>query len=673
MHQTPKNIDNCLAVFQGGGCKAVAYVGAYEAAIQHGVIFSEVAGTSAGSIIAALIAAGATPEKMKEFLNNIDFEKIPTINIKLRFILCISCFVLFFLSTIVFDFYQFKYYLICDLSILIIFVVLLLMLLCPLCKNYGYNRMSNLERILNDELRQLIGRKEKNYIVCFKDLYKPLAIVAADISLFKEDVFTTDKHPNKSVAEAICASCAIPIYFQPYKKQHVDGGLISNSPIHLFAHHPSYHRILSFQLEEKNSSTKDNIKTFINKLISTIVEGATHIQACFGIQVKPIVIPISNISATDFDKLNSTIIDELIKTGKTITAKELESIQNEEITSLHANALNEELKSFDQLYSFIATYSCEHISEVVVSTPDSEWVWHLFPTLLKWVNDNAKINIYLGSSTKNRKTKKCDEDTRQKLLDSLGCKVTRLDTLDANAFFIKANNKWRGAIYKEKFNQDEQFYVFDIGCYYDHTIDSTAMSAWIRKLRENDINIESVFCGNIKLRKTHEDNIINPIRSNCSMYHTADFHYEAINYNDIERFLFLTDKVRLYKYRQIHFLFSLYQNSNISNFGAAEIYMPSNTCTIIGPIIIEKQDGQEYVIEGHTRLLYAYQNKISEIQVLYVSMGTSTIPIKEGFIPRKIQQLVISDNKPHTRNNNPEFRHIEAALRKSRDLMPEQI
>lgn len=52
----------CRGVFEGGGCRGAGHVGAYEAAIKCGVNFSEVAGTSAGSIIAVLIGAGADPK-----------------------------------------------------------------------------------------------------------------------------------------------------------------------------------------------------------------------------------------------------------------------------------------------------------------------------------------------------------------------------------------------------------------------------------------------------------------------------------------------------------------------------------------------------------------------------------------------------------------------------------
>ena len=65
---------SCLGVFQGGGCRAAAFAGAYEEAVRRGVSFSEVAGTSAGSIVAALIGAGATPSFVRNKLSELDFK-----------------------------------------------------------------------------------------------------------------------------------------------------------------------------------------------------------------------------------------------------------------------------------------------------------------------------------------------------------------------------------------------------------------------------------------------------------------------------------------------------------------------------------------------------------------------------------------------------------------------
>jgi NTE family protein len=54
-----------IGVFKGGGAKGALYAGALEAVQQHGLWFSEVAGSSAGAITAAFVAAGATPNDLR--------------------------------------------------------------------------------------------------------------------------------------------------------------------------------------------------------------------------------------------------------------------------------------------------------------------------------------------------------------------------------------------------------------------------------------------------------------------------------------------------------------------------------------------------------------------------------------------------------------------------------
>lgn len=69
--KVPKHLQTCRAVFQGGGVKVISIVGAVNQAIETGVIFSAVAGTSAGSIIAALLGAGASPDFMVQCLGGL--------------------------------------------------------------------------------------------------------------------------------------------------------------------------------------------------------------------------------------------------------------------------------------------------------------------------------------------------------------------------------------------------------------------------------------------------------------------------------------------------------------------------------------------------------------------------------------------------------------------------
>src|SRR5437764_92578 len=65
---------SCFGVFQGGGCRASALAGCYKAAVECGVTFAEVAGTSAGSIVAALVGARAEPAFVITEVGQINFK-----------------------------------------------------------------------------------------------------------------------------------------------------------------------------------------------------------------------------------------------------------------------------------------------------------------------------------------------------------------------------------------------------------------------------------------------------------------------------------------------------------------------------------------------------------------------------------------------------------------------
>ena len=60
------------AVFQGGGVRGIAFVGALEVAETRGYRWKRVAGTSSGAIVAALLAAGYRAEEMKAMLTEMD-------------------------------------------------------------------------------------------------------------------------------------------------------------------------------------------------------------------------------------------------------------------------------------------------------------------------------------------------------------------------------------------------------------------------------------------------------------------------------------------------------------------------------------------------------------------------------------------------------------------------
>jgi NTE family protein len=63
----------CDLVLEGGGVKGIGLAGAYSVLEEQGFAPSQVAGTSAGAISAALIAAGYTAEELKRTILDLDY------------------------------------------------------------------------------------------------------------------------------------------------------------------------------------------------------------------------------------------------------------------------------------------------------------------------------------------------------------------------------------------------------------------------------------------------------------------------------------------------------------------------------------------------------------------------------------------------------------------------
>lgn len=61
-------------VFEGGGVKGIAFVGAIAATEDAGYEFENVAGTSAGSIVASVIAAGYSAAEIKTIMDDLDYK-----------------------------------------------------------------------------------------------------------------------------------------------------------------------------------------------------------------------------------------------------------------------------------------------------------------------------------------------------------------------------------------------------------------------------------------------------------------------------------------------------------------------------------------------------------------------------------------------------------------------
>lgn len=192
-------------VFEGGGVKGIAYVGALEVLEKEGILkdIERVAGTSAGAMVAVLIGLGYTAEEMKDILWKIKFS----------------------------DFLDKSWWLVKNTERLI--------------KNYGWYKGDFFRNLMADFIKEKTGDSE----VTFKDVenmkkagkpFRDIYLIGADLSTGFSKVFSASYTPDVKVADAARISMSIPLIFAAVKginednHIYVDGGLLDNYAIKVF-------------------------------------------------------------------------------------------------------------------------------------------------------------------------------------------------------------------------------------------------------------------------------------------------------------------------------------------------------------------------------------------------------------------------------------------------------
>jgi NTE family protein len=278
------------AVFEGGGVKGIALAGAVHAAEQRGIRFHQVAGTSSGSIIAALIAAGYSGEETKKLIEQTPFSSFLK---RSRF---------------------FERPKIIGPAIRL------------LIKKGLYSGEA-----LEHWIYQLLLKKG---VRTFGDLKRnQLRIIASDISQGKllvlpDDIAHYGIDPQKfHVAKAIRMSTSIPYFFEPViirkpvsmrkkndalKSQFiyiVDGALLSNFPLWLFdkQYEDDMNEMIptiGFQLVGKRQGVPHEIYgpvSMLRAMISTMIEAHDERYIEEHNRFRTIKIPTLGISVTQFD------------------------------------------------------------------------------------------------------------------------------------------------------------------------------------------------------------------------------------------------------------------------------------------------------------------------------------------------------------------------------------
>lgn len=206
---------NYIGVFQGGGVKGIAHIGALIALEERGFKCVKASGTSVGAIIASLVIAGYHGVELKKIVESLDLtlltEKTPILKA---------------------------------------------------VKQLGIYDSSPLEVYLG----KLLARKNINTYLDLKieNDYK-LKVLAFDLTKRKRVILPNDFvnyqiNPDQYlVAKSVVMSASYPLFYQPYKIKKsiiIDGGIANNFPVEVFS--TENLPIIAFQLNGEKDGKKPN-------------------------------------------------------------------------------------------------------------------------------------------------------------------------------------------------------------------------------------------------------------------------------------------------------------------------------------------------------------------------------------------------------------------------------
>ncbi|MBU3144327.1 patatin-like phospholipase family protein [Clostridium sp. CF012] len=300
-----KNKKYADAVFEGGGVKGIGLVGALKTFENNGYEWKNISGTSAGSIVASLLAVGYCTEDIKKLMLQLDYKKIADKN-NFNIPILSNTFNLLFKKGI----YKGDY-----------------------LKNW-------LDEILSKKINHENGKKvtfgdliipEEKGILLNNNKYKrkyKLHIIATDISngkmlILPEDIADYGINPDElQVSLAVRMSISIPYFFQPINLHDVnsnkkflivDGGVLSNYPVWIFDVNgiPRWPTI-GFKLggnKDLREHKITNILNFTSSIIETMLEAQDDIHIREMDYLRTVKINTLDIKTTDFNISNKKIMD----------------------------------------------------------------------------------------------------------------------------------------------------------------------------------------------------------------------------------------------------------------------------------------------------------------------------------------------------------------------------
>lgn len=664
---------NCLGVFQGGGCRAIAYAGAYEEAIKKGISFSEVAGTSAGAIFAALIAAGATPEFINKIAYSDELKNIPKPIVeekKAHWFLLLVLRIIIWSKKIRRFFSSWKTSQTNSSDVLNHTAIKnIKRSLRALTHQYGVFKSDNIKNTVNIWLKELTGKED----VTFQELKLPLYVFASDIRNKKCKIWSKDDTPDISVATAVAASCCIPFYFSPIRMSiadgsesiYVDGGMLSNRPNFIAKDKPNYFQTLSFKLESNESDPKD-LPSYVMSLVDTIIYGADELQhkqigiedETFGKQkVNEVGINVGNVSAIDFSMLNPNEVNKLLQAGKKAMERFIQKTDSDlsrDDFREYAVTPRRMLHDQEQMYNQVAFWSYETYETIYVSDRNFDWVWPMFPTIVSWINASTSVIVYYDQNCDSSNDEA--QGAKKRLIESLGCKTHPVppEKLIQGFFFCKSSD-FKCVVFEDSHADQSTGFKAKV---YNDTVDSQFIKVIMERLGIDDDNSHPEALSLKKLDKNTAFELLKDI----PQYKNAHFKFEDV---PISKLHFLKDTVRSLKYKELRHIKHLYDNSGIPLYHLSKLIMNDGKESIMTPIIVEDNPHHGLiVIKGNARCLKLHKDnpEIDAVPAIVVSDIDSAFTDVELYT---IRDLTLSEKKNRGLVNLPAelFRGVDQAFR----------
>jgi predicted acylesterase/phospholipase RssA len=637
-------------VFEGGGVRGVAYAGAYAAAADAGIRFNRVAGSSGGSIAAAFIAAGGTPEAVATKLLELDMTSLQRSPVKDGVPFAKPGSVGALLNKIPSNFAK---------------------SLGRFLQYSGGFNSSAVREWVEVSLREMLttnGRPPFERAVRFSDLLIPLYIVAADVLQRSPKVWSLEATPEDSVAFAVQASCAIPFYFQAVcnaQSVFVDGGTISNLPSHVFPPrrgHPGRfaEKTLAFRLKADPGTPKTNFNDateFAFSIADTVVESATAIQQSLQTDVYSIQISTGNVRSTDFDKMTEQNKNFLFENGKKAVNDFVES--ERELVGRHQVAAS--YFGFDErllAYVFAVSQSKETIW---FSDSSTYWLFFIYPIIASAVARGVVVKVMVQDPP----PKDIDVEVKRRAsLISLGCDVVPVASLAFTGLVIDYPSMDSIAVISSEngvVGNDFDYTHEQVRLY--HSQDDLPVIRNLGSALAAQVGAGGKGSGrsiNLTVVSLLPSDLFAALRR-VPQYADASFAIEEISFD--KRLRVSQTHIKEFKLLQVEKLVGELDHSGFDLFAPCQYKLSDGSFSIITPPVLEMTAQGPVIIEGHTRAFYMAQLRKDRFRAVVVSNVREPLPVA----PLPFSEMRIADSTMTATAILPNyekrlFRHIEMAL-----------